>query len=218
MKKGENGFSAVEVFISVLVIVLVGFLGWYVWSKNSTKNNAAQSSTSKTSDNAQKDQTNQENKQTDVPKQGRQVDNNRFTMDLPVGWDFEKKEGDLKNPDNETYSYKNENDYLRVNLVKYGKGSAYDISWTYELTKERTVLVKESPTEICSVSEDPGGFCTAGDNVLSIFIDPAQTIKFNGVSEPIYVSFYAGNSTSEDPTSAKLEDIKSILNSIQFKD
>ena len=218
MKKNENGFSAAEVLISVLVIVLVSFLGWYVWSKNSTKNNSAQSSTSITSNNSQKDHTNQENKQTDISKKGKQVDNDRFTIDLPEGWNFEKKKGDLKTPDNETYSYKNENNYLWVNLVQYGKDSAQDISWTYELTKERTVLVKESPTIICSVSEDLVGFCGAGDGNLSIFINPAQTIKFNGISEPIYVSFYAGNSASEDPTKAKLEDIKSILNSIQFKD
>jgi hypothetical protein len=215
MKKNEKGFSVVEVFIVVLVVVLVGFLGWYVWSKNSTKDNSAPSSTSKTSDNTQ---TNQENKQVDVSRQGKQVDNDRFAMNLPEGWDLEKKEGDLKNPEDEYYTFKNGDDYLKINLVKYGKDSAQDIAWRYELTEERTVVLQDSPTEICDASEDEAGFCREGDEALGIFIRPAQSIKFNGVSETIYVSFYAGNSASEDPTKAKLEDIKSMLNSIQFKD
>lgn len=49
MRRNQQGFTAVEIIIALLVLLLLGLGGWYVWHKSSDKDSKAASSSEKKS-------------------------------------------------------------------------------------------------------------------------------------------------------------------------
>ena len=45
MQKNQKGFSAIEVFLAVMAIGVIGLIGWYVYSQNNTKTSSSLSAT-----------------------------------------------------------------------------------------------------------------------------------------------------------------------------
>lgn len=91
MKKGQKGFSAVEVLIVLFLLVIVGAAVWYVTSKQkeekSTSNNTVatvQQNTETTKDESATENT----KQKEVTYEVQNITSGlgRFTVSIPTGW------------------------------------------------------------------------------------------------------------------------------------
>lgn len=211
MSKKQTGFTIYEVVIVLVVLALIGLSAWMIISRNNSSKVKTQASSEQTTKSTDPNKT--------TISSVTKYSNSRFTANLPIGWKLDSSEGDLSGPDNEYYTFKNADQSVKVNLVKYGKDAVSNADWRYSLGADRTVTLKDTPLELsCDAASTANAYttCPTG-NSATIFMQPATEISFKGISGAVYLSFYA-NTGVKDNTLLHTEDIISIVNSIKFNE
>ncbi len=189
MKHNQKGFGAVEVIIVIIILGLVGGVGWYVFSKN--KDSSEPSSSTQVEEQSEEAEQNAE-------PEAKVIDNERFTLTLPNGFEesaeriftYTAKPG-------KTYSYANATtgDYFELNFEIAASGISSDYTWFFTEQNNKITLEKASTT-VCSSANDE--MCTsAGNNRLDSYIG-------SKTQEDYYFTF--GNTKTESPADVTFVD------------
>lgn len=203
MKQHQKGFSVVELLIIIVIVGLIGTVGWLVYDRQKSKAKTNESTkTEVVTDPAENKQT------TSAPAGKTPLVTEDFTLVLPEGFK-ESSDGRIftfVGTPKKTYSYiDDKGNYFEYNVRSEG-GSGYspDFSWTFTQTGDKITLDKTT-TSVCTNTES--GFCTSGNNRLDVYVGSKNKDK------AYYFTF--GNTKSE--TVGDLSFVDKFISGLRIK-
>ncbi len=199
----NKGFTLVEGLLLILVVLTIGFGGFYVWNEtNSSESDEPESSQEQSSEESDDEETEESS--------GIQITTDDFTMTLPEGFEESNtRQFTFTGEPATTYTYLNSStgEYFEVNLNPAQSGINPDATWTYTTDANKNVSLVDSSDTVCSSATDE--WCTTDNNGrVDIYIANSDQTDQSGVY------FTAGYLNSEDITA--LDFVEEILNSIQL--
>jgi hypothetical protein len=210
MTHKQQGFSALYVFLIVLVLLLLGFAGWYVWSQQ--EDDSAETTTSEAVPVGSDDSAPAEESALSPESELVVDETDDYTLSIPAGFErVGERIFTFTGAPERTYSYQNSTtgDYFEVNVTPADSGLNADFVWTYTYAGGVFTLDKSDST-VCMPADDEWCEFSGGNGRLdsAIFAQPEAPI--NG--ERIYFTF--GNTTSE--TVGDLSYVDAFLENIEF--
>jgi Tfp pilus assembly protein PilE len=205
----QKGFTLVEVLLIVLVLSVLSFIGWFVWSKNndSTKKQATKvtadqpvatpPAASPVAEPAVKDEV---------------VKTTEYEVSVPAGWTKTVNSEDAQcNPGKkqEDVSVKKGSQTITISANQCGKDFADDGTIYYSVDSNSKLVLKSRTIDYCSEAES--NFCVAGDNQLMISLG-----NQSGVEKTSDTFIYFSDGATKTPTKESLEKIYDILETIKF--
>ena len=218
LRRRQSGFGIIEI---ILVLILVGAVALTMWKINQAEN-AETTSEETTSEEtleespleAEEDVPNTLDGPNDPPQaQEAAISDDDFTLLFPDGWVLESDTGTAGVQAGRRVAFVKGTQTLELVIGnQFGQGVASDMAWQYELDSTgREATLVSSPSEICT--DRFSGFCSGGDDQLDIFVklsDTADTVPANGHGH----IFFINDSSDEETDSKKLNEYRSIINSL----
>lgn len=134
-QKHESGFTLIETLLIILILVIVGFAGYYVWDRQSSKD-ASKQETPNNSSAKNKDNTTDWKKWFAFTPQ-----NDEYTILLPDGWKFDYGQQDsistLYAPTNRMIDSNDTRAVVTTSIGGYGMGTGF---WLQTAPKESAAV------------------------------------------------------------------------------
>lgn len=202
----QNGLSAVEGLLIVIVLVAIGFSGWYVWNNNKTPMRENVSLNQNDANNADSDPNNDTTQAipTDLPSGWEEVSSAEvpFTFGLPKGWRADAATEDLKSwvwlEKFGDYSIGYNSDTDELYAISAGEGATLDDAKKY--AQEREVLRSNLTTPVYVFGFSDAEQCTS-------------TLVFRTSNDSLATITIGGSSTAESGQ-ASCDDVQQVLSSV----
>jgi hypothetical protein len=195
----KKGFSAVGIILVIVLVGLIGVVGYYVWSGNNTEEEI--SVTQRTRPVA--DESEQELET---------IENNYFKLIIPTGFSAaEERIFTFAGPPEETFSFINtENgDYFEININPAQSGVNADFTWYYDY-QNGEFLIDKASSEVCMPQDDEWCSETGGNERLdAVILAKEQTDSLPNM----YFTF--GNIQTEEV--GDLSFVDSFINNLSIK-
>lgn len=204
MKKNQRGFTIVEILLVVVVVGLLGTIGWLVYDKLN----------SKPSDTGQ---TVKQEKKTAPPKAEPTPGPAIFkTFEISYGSEWkitEQRSEDASCGDGKT-SEKLEltKDQKSINIAvnDCGKDFPSDAMIDFGISGNK-VTIPNKKIVLCDNTADEGGFCTSGDGELLV---GGSVGEYDETKNNYFIYFH--NAASEDASVGTLSDVYEVIESIKL--
>lgn len=217
MKKlTQKGFGVVAALVALVIIFLVGFIGWRVYNSNQNTDNSSDATTAPT-------RNSEGNNETDNSTFASNIDFSKvsYTVTLPAGWtetDFQEQgrpcgtvfPGDWKQQELTSSNGDTVTIYENGRLRGCGGGYSSDISPTFEYADNGIKFNNETITLNCEVGEEVP-FCAGAADTLFVV---AQS---NGnASNGFAYAFVIETSTRSDDEVSQINQLLELLETIRF--
>ena len=207
MKKNQSGFSIVEILLVVLVVGLLGTIGWLVYDRMATENDRTSAETSRS--------TKQESK---TPKDSQpaleKTTFKTFEVTHDGAWKVTERVSDpaqcADGKTREKLELKKEQKTIVILVNECGRDFPSDAMMKFGVTDGKVTIPSKSIT-VCTLEGDEGGFCTSGDDQLTV---GGGLGEYDEAKNNYFLYFH--NAASEDTSLATLADIYEVIESIKL--
>lgn len=212
-KRKENGFGLVEALLIILVLLIIGFAGWFVFLRDNEEDNEAaneQTTTeqqeTETTDSTESESSSEEATELTVDE------TDDFTLTTPEGFErIDERQFTFTGTPERTYTYKNaeSEDYFEVNYNPAESGINADFTWIYTYS-DGEFTVDKSDSTVCLPEESDWCEFSGGNGRLDSAIFSEGGAGVDG--EAVYFTF--GNTASEEV--GDLSYVDTFLENISF--
>lgn len=175
MKTNQKGFGAVEGILILVIVILLGYVGWYVWDANKSADDTLKQSTARQSVNTEnKSDTSDDNWKSALP----------FTVKFPDNWT-------VKSDGNKSVNYTVNIDAPDTKMEESNFGPVVQSGAQISIYKSRATTYKN----IAEFKDGKGVPSQYGANKKDIYVDGREALQYDlGYEGPNvhHVMFFEG--------------------------